>query len=143
VLGLLGEMASLGEFIATGTARQDEAGAVAVYSSAWWAAPITESRNTGDEGLIGAASSFRRRARMLFCFTFQMTSGIPYAARKTSLRTVLLIVLILLLLGALQTWPLQHWLGILPKRWASLGRGDYRHLGSGKEDLDPPSHLTV
>ena len=32
--------------------------------------------------------------------------------------TILLIILILLLVGALPTWPLQLGLGLLPERWS-------------------------
>ena len=35
--------------------------------------------------------------------------------------TILLIILVLVLIGVLPTWPLQHGLGILPQWWSRLG----------------------
>ena len=49
--------------------------------------------------------------------------------------TILIIILILLLVGALPSWPLQHRLGLLPERWAGFGAGYYHRSGADGTNL--------
>ena len=51
------------------------------------------------------------------------------------LGTILLIILILILIGALPTWPLQQRLGLLPERRRRPGPDHPRHLAADGTNL--------
>ena len=62
---------------------------------------------------------------------------LPAWTRENAMSTILLVILILVLLGALPTWPYSRELGLLPLGHPRADRGDTDHHGGDGPHLGP------
>jgi len=54
---------------------------------------------------------------------------------KKNMGTILIVILILVLVGALPTWPHSKSWGYYPQRWNWIGSSDFNHPGADGADL--------